>query len=247
MKDAINGANHRARADSIERARIVSGGLLLQRRQRQQFGQFDVLAIRFGRGKGRRWTHRGEASPRELLIASRPFDLPSELGVRQLANDSRRNAGDERARRHDHPRLHECHRGNECGFTDRRVIVDDGIHADERIALHDAAMQHGAMTNVSFFLDDGADPRESMQYASILDIGALAQFDMAEIAAQARARTDVASGANNDIADQDGGGMNKCLTIDDWRDAVDRINSEVHVTTLSLIARCYRSDADSSV
>jgi hypothetical protein len=24
--------------------------------------------------------------------------------------------------------------------------------------------------------------------------------------------------------------MNKCLTIDDWRDAVDRINSEVHVS-----------------
>jgi hypothetical protein len=40
--------------------------------------------------------------------------------------------------------------------------------------------------------------------------------------------------------------MNKCLTIDDWRDAVDRIDSEVHVTTLSLMARCYRSDADSS-
>ena len=113
-------------------------------------------------------------------------------------------------------------------FTDRRIIVDDGVHSDERIALHDAAVEHGAMTNVSFFLDDRADTRESMQYASILDVGALAQFDMAEIAAQARTRTDVASGTNDDIADQHGGGMNKCGGIDDRRDAVDRIDSEVH-------------------
>ena len=84
------------------------------------------------------------------------------------------------------------------------------------------------MTNVSFFLDDRADPRESVQHASVLNIGALAQFDMAEIAAQARSRTDVASRANNDIADQHGGGMNECLRIDDGRNAVDRIDGEVH-------------------
>ena len=51
---------------------------------------------------------------------------------------------------------------------------------------------------------------------------------MAKIAAQARARADVASGANDDIADQHGGGMDKCLGIDDRRDAVDRIDSELH-------------------
>ena len=52
--------------------------------------------------------------------------------------------------------------------------------------------------------------------------------NLAKIAAQARARTDVASGANNDVTDQHSGGMNKCLRIDDRRDAVDRIDSEVH-------------------
>src|SRR6476661_5532313 len=91
-------------------------------------------------------------------------------------------------------RLDERHRTDDRGFADDCVVVDDGVHADERVAFDDATVEHRAVTDVAVLADDGVGAGKAMRDAGILQVGARADLDPAEIAAQRRAGSDVAAG-----------------------------------------------------
>ena len=200
----------------------------LARRKRQQFRQLDGAAIGFRRRERRRRAHRRETAKRELLVAHRALHLPRELVVRQLAHYPRRDAGDQRARRNDHRRLHERHRRHHGRLADDGAIVDDRVHADECVALDRAAMEDRAVPDVSVLFHDGFDARIRMQDAAVLHVRPGAHVEPAEVAAQARRGADVAAGADDHVADQDGGRMHVGGRVHDRDRAVDGPHGQRH-------------------
>src|SRR5438132_12400469 len=76
--------------------------LLLERRQREELGQVEPLAIPLDLRERLGPRHRGERAARQFLVAPRPFDLPGELLLGQRADHLRRDARHEHARRHAH-------------------------------------------------------------------------------------------------------------------------------------------------
>ena len=114
-----------------------------------------------GAAERRRRAHRRERAPREVLVALRALDLPRHLLLGQRAQHLGRDAGGERARRDDHAGLDEGHRRDDRRLADHRVVVDHGVHADQRIALDDAAVQHRPVADVPVLLDDRVGARDT--------------------------------------------------------------------------------------
>jgi len=86
-------------------------------------------------------------------------------------------------------------------------------------------MQDCAVSNVTIFLDHGVGSRESVHDTGILQVGAGFQNQAAEVAAQAGAGADIAVGADDDVANQHGTGMNVGSGINDRHNAVDGVNA----------------------
>ena len=95
-------------------------------------------------------------------------------------------------------------------LADHRVVVDHRVHAYQRIALHDAAMQDRGVADMAILLDDGIGARKSVHDAAVLDIRAGAHLEAAEIAAQRSQWPDIAPRADDDVADEHGAGMHEC-------------------------------------
>ena len=82
-------------------------------------------------------------------------------------------------------------------------------------------MQHGAVADMSIFLDNGVGAGEAMHHATVLHVAARFEHDAAEIAAQAGRRSDIAARADDHIAGQDRSRMHERARIDDRHEAVN--------------------------
>src|SRR5690606_4608505 len=85
-------------------------------------------------------------------------------------------------------------------------------------------MQHGAMPDVSVFLDNGILLRYSVYDATVLNIRAFTENDSTEVAAQRRQRADVGAGPHDHITDQNCRWMDKRSAVDDRGNSVDGVN-----------------------
>jgi hypothetical protein len=82
-------------------------------------------------------------------------------------------------------------------------------------------MKDRAVPHVLVLLHDRVPIRNRVDHAGILDVDAATQDEPPEVASEARARPDVASGTYDDFADQHGTGMYEGRGIDDGNDPVD--------------------------
>jgi len=71
------------------------------------------------------------------------------------------------------------------------------------------------VADVTVFFHHAIDVSAGMDHAVVLQVGATPKFDAAEIASHHRSRADIATCADNDVADQDSRGMNVCRRVDD--------------------------------
>src|SRR2546425_11358477 len=168
--------------------------------------------------------HGCGATHGELLVESHVVPLPVDLLLGELAQHARRDAGGERARRNARLGLDESERGHDRVLADLGVVVDHAIHADQRAAAHDAAMEDRAVPHGGFGARDRVLAGKAVQHAAVLDVRALLDHDAAEIAAQARARPDIGARRNDYIADQHRARMHEGARLDDRHDAVDGID-----------------------
>ena len=53
-------------------------------------------------------------------------------------------------------------------FADRRVVHDDGVHPNERVASNARAVNHGAVANVRVLFEHDSDTREHVDDATLL-------------------------------------------------------------------------------
>src|SRR3546814_9961787 len=70
-------------------------------------------------------------------------------------------------------------------------------------------MQHRAMANVAVFIDDGIGLGRTVQHTGILHVAAGLDDDAPEIPAQAGQRPNIDPWPDNDVANQNGTGVNK--------------------------------------
>jgi hypothetical protein len=153
--------------------------------------------------------------PSRFQARSRSLSATQDLGG---------NAGGKGARRHLESRAHEGHGRDHGGFADDGAVHDRCIHAHQRIPADPAAMQDGAMADMAVFFDHRIGAGKAMHDAAILDVGAALQDQSAEIAAQRSARPDITAGADDDVADQHGRGVDEGLRMNHRNDAVDGID-----------------------
>jgi len=85
-------------------------------------------------------------------------------------------------------------------------------------------MKDRAVADMAVFLDHRVGMGKTMHDAAVLQIGAAFQDQTAEIPAQRGARPDIATGPDDDIADQDSGWMDKGFVVNHRNDAVDGID-----------------------
>ena len=114
--------------------------------------------------------------------------------------------------------------GDDAFFAYFSVVHDDGVHADERVAADAAAVQDGAVPYVAVGFDDRVAAGEAVHDAGVLEIAAGLENEAAEIAAQNGLSADVAAWADDDIADEDGGGVHEGGGVDDRDDAFELVD-----------------------
>jgi hypothetical protein len=91
------------------------------------------------------------------------------------------------------------------------------------VAPHQAATEHRAVPDVAVRLHEHLRAGKAVEHAAVLHVRACLQHDLAEVAAQRSTRTDIAAGADDHVADQDGGGMHVGAGVDDGHQGVDGI------------------------
>ena len=150
-----------------------------------------------------------------------PFHASSVRG--QLAQHLRRNAGDERARRHLHPGLDERERGDHRPLADHRVVVHDRVHADERVGADAAGMEDRAVADVAARLDHRVLVREAVDDAAVLEF-APSSTTMRPKSPRRLTPTGPMydAGADDHVADQRRRRMHERRWVHHRRDAVDR-------------------------
>src|SRR5690606_22797942 len=154
----------------------------------------------------------------------------------QFTQDTGRRAHHQAARRNAQPRFHKSHGRHDAGFADDGLVHDDGIHAHHGIAPYGAAMQYRAMPDMPVDVDQRVIFGHAMNDTGILHIGAFAQDDAAEIAAQAGQRPHIDARPDDHVADQHGSGMDISGGVYNRRQAVDGIDFEHGASLRSMYA-----------
>src|SRR5438067_8658635 len=197
----------------------MSGPSPLQLGKRHGAGDVDALPAGLDLGQRLHPLHGTRAALRELLIKEHVVPLPLQLLGRELPQDARRNARGERAWRN--PRLgpDEGHRRDHRVLANLGVVVHDAVHADERAAPYDAAVEHRAVAHGGLRTDDCVLAGEAVQHAGVLDVRAFLDHDAAEITAQAGAGSDISPRTDNDIAEEHRALVNEWAGVPAWGDA----------------------------
>src|SRR5712691_5905010 len=99
--------------------------------------------------------------------------------------------------------------GHDAASADFHAVEDDGAHADQAAGLDGAAVQRGAVADGDVVAEEqrvfGA---HDVEDAAVLNMGARADADVVHVAAHDGAGPDAGVGADDDVADDDGGGVN---------------------------------------
>src|SRR5439155_4854067 len=182
---------------------VMSSAMLpLQLGKRYGTGDVDAPAAGLDAREGLDLFHGRGAADGELLVERHVVPLPADLLLGELAQHARRNAGGEQARGNARLGLDESERGDHRVLADLGVVVDHAIHADQRAAAHDAAMQDRTVSDGRLGAGDRVLAGKAVQHAAVLDIRALLDHNAAEIAAQAGARPDISARRDDHVADQ---------------------------------------------
>ena len=161
--------------------------------------------IRLGFAQRRDLAHRLRRAACQRLVGAGAFDLPRQFLLGDRTDDPCRHVGGQHAWRDLETGLDEGAGGDDRGLADDRVVHHHGVHPDQGVAADTAAVQHGTVADVSVDLDHRVGARETVHHAGVLQVRTILQHEPAEVAAQARRRTHIAAGADQDVADQDGG------------------------------------------
>ena len=101
--------------------------------------------------------------------------------------------------------------GGEHGVAlDLAAVHDDRAEADEGAVVEDAAVDHGHVADQHVFADERGEPlggparplRIDVDHAAVLDVGARADPDRVDVAAQHAIVPDARLGPDFDVADQ---------------------------------------------
>ena len=98
--------------------------------------------------------------------------------------------------------------GNDAARADFYAVEDDRTHADEAAGLDGAAVQRDAVAYGNVVTEDQRIfVAHDVENATVLDIGARADADVVHVAADDGTRPDARVGADDHVADDDGGGV----------------------------------------
>ncbi len=99
--------------------------------------------------------------------------------------------------------------GYDAAGADFYSVEDDGTHADEAAGLDGAAVQGDAVADGDVVAEEQrVFVAHYVEDAAVLDVGAGADADVVHVAAHNGAGPDAGVGADDNIADDDGGGVN---------------------------------------
>jgi hypothetical protein len=138
-------------------------------------------------------------------IFLRPPFQSGAFFLRQLADDFRRRAEDERAGRDFRSLRHERPRADERLFADDRAIQNHRAHADENFVADGAGMDNRAVADGDPVAQDARKIVRKMQHGVVLDVRVMADNDAVDVAAQHGAIPHARMRAERHIANDDGG------------------------------------------
>ena len=98
---------------------------------------------------------------------------------------------------------HECVSADNAAATNHRAIKDGGSHADEAVVLHRAGMQNRAVAHRHEVADDDGQILSQMDDATILEVRALADFNVVDVTAKDCHGPDAGPGSKADVAHDD--------------------------------------------
>src|SRR5712692_2448206 len=99
--------------------------------------------------------------------------------------------------------------GHDAAGADFYAVEDDGAHADQASGLDGAAVQGDAVADGDVVAEEQRIfVAHDVEDAAVLNIGARADANVVHVAADDGARPDAGVGADDHVADNDGGGVN---------------------------------------
>src|SRR5712692_3489815 len=99
--------------------------------------------------------------------------------------------------------------GHDAAGADFYAVEDDGAHADQASGLDGAAVKGDAVADGDVVAEEQRIfVAHNVEDAAVLNIGARADANVVHVAADDGARPDAGVGADDDVADDDSGGVN---------------------------------------
>src|SRR5690242_17101020 len=99
--------------------------------------------------------------------------------------------------------------GDDAASADVHAVQNDRAHADEAARLDDAAVQRAAVADGDVIAkDEGVLVAHDVEHAAVLNVGARADADVVDVAANHGTGPNAGVVADDDVTDDDGGGVN---------------------------------------
>jgi len=113
--------------------------------------------------------------------------------------------------------------GDDGASADAGSVEDDGADADEDVVFHDAAVDGGVVADGDSVADeDGVAIFHAVEHGAVLDVGAGADADLVDVAAEDGVHPDGGVLAEDDVADDLGGDVDVGGGRDGWKQAAER-------------------------
>ena len=109
-------------------------------------------------------------------------------------------------------------------LTDDGPMEDDAPRSGQRLIFESAAFQVSQVSDNAAVADDGGESRSGMHDGAVLDGRSRPHRDGSVVAPEDGARPHARFGANRDITDDDGVGVDKGVGVDARRDAFDFVD-----------------------
>src|SRR3954471_11601740 len=155
-----------------------------------------------------------------MPIGGAPLVFPFDLCIAHRAHELCRASKCQHPIRNDESRGQERCCADDRVLTDDRAVHHDCAHSDESTAADTTTMKNCAVTDMTVALNDAILARKAVHDAVVLHVGAVFDDDAPQVAAQRGAGTDVATGADNDVSDQDRGWMHEASLPDNRSDRI---------------------------
>ena len=170
---------------------------------------------------------RPVTAARQFLVLRGSPRFPVHLFVAEAALYLCRIANQHTPGRALETRFNKGSGGNQRLGTNQGVVHNHRVHADQCVAPNATAVQNGAVADMGIFLNDAVFSREAVHHAGVLQVAAPVHLHPTKVSAQNRAGANVAIGADNHIANQNGGWMNKGAGINNGYQVFDGVNGHI--------------------